>query len=139
MFAMRFKKNTIHSFWRTVILPIDIHSAKTRVICCFVPFYKDVAPLVLCQNIIIRHLSFEIYFPLKSLQDELYFAVLTGNGARFFTSKFIKSAAKTMFSMFALRFKKNTLYPFWRILIFLIGVFSGQNAGYLLFCPFLQR
>jgi len=41
--------------------------------------------------------------------------------------------------MFAMRFKKTILYPFWRIIIFLIGVFSGQNPGYLLFCPFLQR
>jgi hypothetical protein len=58
MFSMWFKKNTLHLFWRTVILPIDIHSAKTRGICCFVPFYKDVAPLVLCQNITIRYSSF---------------------------------------------------------------------------------
>jgi len=40
--------------------------------------------------------------------------------------------------MFSMWFKKITLHPFWRILIFLIGIFSAKTRG-IFFCPFLQR
>jgi len=86
--------------------------AKTRGIFCFVSFYKDAAPLVLCQNIIIRYSSFEIYFPLKSLQDALLCSILTGEGERFSAPTNEKSAPKNYVSYVAMWQKNTFLFLF---------------------------
>jgi hypothetical protein len=141
IFAMWFKKNMIHPFWRTVILPIDIHSTKTRGICCFVHFYKDVAPLVLYQNIIIRYSSFEIYFPLKSLQDALLCSILTGKGERFSAPTNEKSAPKNYVSYVAMWQKNTFLFLFSLKKCFTVNFFPVVKNSHscILICGYALR